>query len=376
MKKSVVAMVLVGGRGTRLKNITKNTAKPAVLFGGKYKLIDFVLSNLSNSHIDTCGIVTQYEPLELMNHIGLGSTWDLDVNNGGISFLTPYTSMSGEKWQKGTAHAIEQHFKYIEQYDPDYVLILGGDHIYKMNYNNLIKAHKSNNAELTIGTFTVESHPERYGILTVDDKSKIIGFEEKPNNPKSKLASMGIYLFNTKTLKDLLNKHKDGDVDFGNDIIPLAIKQEKNIFAYIFDGYFRDVGTVESLYKANMELIDNPQNLKLREYKDLPIFSRSSNLPPHHISAKANVTNSIISDGSLIIGTVYHSVISSGVVIEYKAEVTDSIIHENVKIKEGCTINNCIVMKGTVLLPNTTLDFDEPTIVDNEFLWKLGDRDE
>jgi glucose-1-phosphate adenylyltransferase len=373
MKKKVIAMVLVGGRGTRLKAITKDTAKPAVPFAGKYRLIDFVLSNLSNSNIDTCGILTQYEPHELMSYISLGSTWDLDVNDGGISFLTPYTSKDGEKWQKGTAHAIKQHIRYIDQYNPDYVLVLGGDHIYKMDYNQMIQMHMKKKSDITISSFEVFSDPSRFGILEVNENGKVVSFEEKPSNPKSKTASMGIYVFSTKVLKDLLEQEAERIVDFGKDLIPLALELNKKVFCYKFKGYFRDVGTINSLYEANMDLIDNPQFLKLHEYIDSPVYTRSSNLPPHHIAEKSIVKNSLISDGCLIYGDLYHSVLSSGIFIGRGSIIKDSIIFSDVRIGEGCYIENAIITKGSVLLPKTKLVFDDVTVVDNEFLWKVGD---
>ena len=366
-------MVLVGGRGTRLGNITKSTAKPAVNFGGKYRLVDFVLSNLSNSGISTIGLITQYEPYELISYIEHGSTWDLDVNEGGISFLTPYTSMEGEVWQKGTAHAINQHFRFIDLYNPDYVLILAGDHVYKMDYNAMIKHHIHRKADVTIATFKVNDNKSRYGILEMDEKSKIISFEEKPENAKSDLASMGVYVFNKKVLKDILAFTEDNKFDFGNDIIPLALKNKLNMYGYKFDGYFRDVGTVDSLYKANMDLLDNPHLLKIQDYSDFPIFTKSVNLPPHHIVKGEKISNSMISDGCLIYGQIIHSILSSGVVVKDDSIIKDSIIHPNVKIGENCYIEKAIIVEGSVILANTSLKFDQVTVVDNDYLWKLGD---
>lgn len=376
MKKQVIAMVMVGGRGTRLENITKEKAKPAVSFGGKYKLIDFVLSNLSNSNILTCGIVTQYEPHELMSYIGHGSTWDLDINEGGISFLTPYTTVNGDLWQKGTAHSIIQHFKYIEQHNPDYVLILSGDHIYKMNYNDMIKEHIEKDADITIASFTVHKNANRYGILQSNKKGEIISFEEKPDVPKSNQASMGIYVFNKKVLKELLEYDLSCNFDFGKDIIPLALEKNYRVINYKFGGYFRDVGTVQSLYEANMDLLDNPHYLKLHEYVDHPVFTKSGNLPPHHIAEKCSIRNSLISDGCLIFGDLNRTILSSGVVVEYGSKVENSIVHANARIGKMCYVRNAIILEDSKLLPNTILDFDEITIVDNDYLWKLGDIDE
>ncbi len=376
MKKQVIAMVMVGGRGTRLGSITKHTAKPAVSFGGKYRLIDFVLSNLSNSNIDTCGIITQYEPHELMKYIGHGATWDLDVNEGGISFLTPYETKEEEMWQSGTANAILQHFKYIEQHNPDYVLILSGDHIYKMDYTKMISEHIKKQAEISIASFTAKKDATRFGIIESDDKGQVVGFEEKPIKPKSDQASMGIYVFNTKVLKKLLEVDGKKNTDFGTDIIPLALKMNHVIHNYEYNGYFRDVGTVDSLFEANMDLIDNPQYLKLREYVDSPVYAKSGNLPPHHIAANCKVVNTLISDGCLVYGDLDHCILSSGVVIEHGSKVVNSIIHKNVRISRMSRVKNAIVLENSVILPNTNLIFDEITVVDNDFLWKLGDSDE
>lgn len=376
MKKQVIAMVLVGGRGSRLENITKNTAKPAVSFGGKYRLIDFVLSNLSNSSILTCGIITQYEPHELMSYIGFGSTWDLDINDGGISFLTPYTTIDGDVWQKGTAHAINQHFKYIDQHNPDYVLILSGDHIYKMDYQKLIDEHIKNNAEITISAFNVTKNPTRFGIIETSEHDEVIGFEEKPEHPKSALASMGIYVFNKKVLQEILSINQSSNFDFGKDIIPLALNNNRKVYAYQFDGYFRDVGTIKSLYEANMDLIDNPQYLKLHEYKEYPVYTKSSNLPPHHIADRCIISESMISDGCLVYGDVYHSIFSSGVLIKKGCLIKDSIIFENTVVGRGCTIMNTIILSNCVIPDHTELVFNKPTVVDQDLINKAGDKDE
>ena len=372
MKKRVIAMVLVGGRGTRLEKITKFTAKPAVNFGGKYKLIDFVLSNLSNSAIDTVGMVTQYEPHELMNYIQRGATWDLDVSDGGVHFLTPYTSSIGEHWQKGTAHAIIQHKRFIETYKPDYVLILSGDHVYKMNYQHLINAHEQSKADVTIGTFIPKDSLSRYGVLNVNQEGTVTDFEEKPEKPSGRYASMGIYVFNKECLYTLLENEATDDIDFGKNVIPKALKDKKHVKHYLFEGYFRDVGTIESLYQANMELIDQPELLKLHDYKTLPLYTKSQDLPPHHIGIKASVLNSLVSDGSLIMGEVLRSIISSNVLINHGVKVENSIIHSYVKIGENAIVKNCILLENTFVLPNTKLLFDEVTVIDNDILWALG----
>lgn len=369
-------MVLVGGRGTRLENITKLTAKPAVIFGGKYRLIDFVLSNLSNSGINTIGLITQYEPHELLRYVEHGSTWDLDVNDGGIAFLTPYTSALGELWQKGTAHAIIQHCRFVDQYDPEYVLILSGDQVYKMDYNLLIEQHKNKKADITIGAFNVIGDTSRFGILKIDSDNRIIDFEEKPKKTSSTLASMGIYIFNKGVLRKLIAESENNNFDFGIDIIPLSIKKKLNVFAYEYDDYFRDVGTIQSLYDANMDLIDNPNYLKIQDYRNLPIYTKSQNLPPHHIGRSGIVKNSMISDGCLIFGEVDHCVISSGVLLKKGSIIKDSIIHPNVKIGENCQIENAIIMENSVIIANIILKFDKVTVIDNEFLWKLGENNE
>ena len=376
MKKQVVAMVLVGGRGTRLGNITKSTAKPAVSFGGKYRLVDFVLSNLSNSGISTIGLITQYEPYKLISYIEHGSTWDLDVNEGGISFLTPYTSIQGEVWQKGTAHAINQHFRFIDLYNPDYVLILGGDHVYKMDYNLMIEQHIKSNAEVTIAAFEVTDDKSRYGILELDDTNKVVCFEEKPIKASSNLASMGVYIFNKDILKELLNLAEENQFDFGNDIIPLGLSKKYNVYGYKFPGYFRDVGTIDSLYYANMDLLDNPHFLKIKDYSNFPIFTKSVNFPPHHIVRSKNINNSMISDGCLIYGEIIHSILSSGVVVKDGTVIKDSIIHQNVLIDGFCYIEKAIIVEGTIIAANTSLKFNQVTVVDNDFLLKLGDNHE
>ena len=370
-----LAMVLVGGRGTRLERITLHTAKPAVSFGGKYKLIDFVLSNLTNSGIRKVGIITQYEPYELMNYIEHGSTWDLDVNDGGISFLTPYTNKDGDKWQKGTAHAIMQHFRYIEQNQPEDVLILGGDHIYKMDYSTMIEYHKSKDADLTIATFTPNDDLSRFGIVNAGEDDFVTSFEEKPKHPTSTTASMGIYIFKTDMLKKLLLTNADYNFDFGKDIIPLALQKEMRVLRYQFEGYFRDVGTVESLYDEHMNLLDNPQFLKIHDYKNMPIFTKSSNLPPHHIAIRTHVRNSMISDGCLIYGEVRHSILSSKVVVKKGAKIEDCIVFSDVKIGENAVVKNAIIMDDSVILADTQLIFDKVTVIDNDYLWKLGEKD-
>jgi glucose-1-phosphate adenylyltransferase len=375
MRKRVIAMVLVGGRGTRLGAITKYTAKPAVTFGGKYKLIDFVLSNLSNSNIDTAGIVTQYEPHELMRYIQRGASWDLDVTDGGIHFLTPYTSYEGEQWQKGTAHAISQHFHFIKEYDPKYVLILSGDHVYKMDYNLMINQHEATNADITIATFKPHDDLSRYGILSIDETNRITSFQEKPSKPKSQLASMGIYVFNTEILEKILQKDLASDFDFGKDIIPKSLEEGYHLSAYVFENYFRDVGTIESLYEANMDLLDHPNYLNIHDYERLPLFTKSQDLPPHHNQSMEKVIDSLVSDGVIIQGSLTHSIVSSNVLIKSFAHVEDSLIFSGVIIGEHAQIKNCIILENTVVLPHTKLVFDEVKVIDNDVLWKIGGKE-
>jgi len=283
MKKTLIAMILVGGAGSRLQEITKDTAKPAVSFGAKYRLIDFTLSNITNSNIDVVGVVTQYEPYDLMNYIGSGASWDLDVTDGGISFLTPYARSGGVLWQKGTAHAIKQYFRFVKENEADYVLILSGDQVYKMDYQKLFEHHLTHNAEITIAATKIsQEEASRFGILELDEKGYVVGFEEKPDNPKSNLASMGLYLFNTDTLEALLSgASAEDEVDFGKNIIPKSIRQKKQVSAYVFDGYWKDVGAVESLFQANMDMLDDIDFLTLNLSKNLPVYSKSLNLPPH-----------------------------------------------------------------------------------------------
>ncbi|MFW6285505.1 MAG: glucose-1-phosphate adenylyltransferase family protein [Bacillota bacterium] len=372
MKTKVIAMVLVGGRGTRLHPITKRKAKPAVTFGGKYKLVDFVLSNLTNALYTTVGVVTQYEPYSLMNYIQHGATWDLDIPDGGIHFLTPYTSYEGDRWQKGTAHAVRQHQYFIDHYNPEYVLILSGDHVYKMDYNTLVEAHEQSGAEITLSVFKPDNGRERFGVVEIDEDGCVTGFEEKPENPKSPYASMGVYVFNKDTLKAILNDEERETFDFGKHIIPKALAKGHSIHSFIFDGYFRDVGTVESLYETNMDLLDHPEYIKLNDYSHLPLYTRSSDMPPHHVMRHDLIKNSLISDGCLVSGSVVHSILSNGVAIKEDAHVEDSLIFQDAVVGENSRIKNAIILEDTIILPNTNLEFDEVTVIDNDTLWALG----
>lgn len=374
MKKTMISMILVGGRGTRLQDITKATAKPAVSFGAKYRLIDFTLSNITNSNIDVCGIVTQYEPFDLMYYIGSGASWDLDVLDGGIRFLTPYTTHDNVLWQKGTAHAIKRYFDFIKNHQARYVLILSGDHIYKMDYQKMLRQHIETNSEITIGVKEINiEEANRFGILEIDETNHIVGFEEKPKNPRSNFASMGIYIFSVNVLEELLNKASDSDIDFGKNIIPKSIRLNKVVSPYKFKGYWRDVGTVESLYKANMELLDDPNFLGLNVSKNMPIYSKSLNLNPHVILSKGSVKNSVIADGCLINGEIIHSTIAYESVVESNAKVIDSVILPNVHIGYNSYIKNCIVINNLIIPDNYRCDADELILLTEDNLLKVGE---
>ncbi len=373
MKKMMISMILVGGRGTRLEEITDATAKPAVSFGAKYRLIDFALSNITNSNIGVCGIVTQYEPFELMYYIGSGASWDLDVLDGGIRFLTPYSRKDDVLWQKGTAHAIKQYFHFIKEYKARYVLILSGDHIYKMDYQKMLDHHLRNNAEITIAATEVDqSETHRFGILEATSNNKVIGFEEKPENPKSNLASMGIYIFSIEVLEELLNKASDSDIDFGKNIIPKSIELNKEVSLYKFDGYWKDVGTVESLYNANMDLLDDSDYLSLNVSKNMPIYSKSLNLNPHVILSKGKVVNSVIADGCLINGEVTHSTIAYEVTIEAGAKVIDSVILPNSVIGWNSYLKKVIVNKGVIIPENYRCESDSVILITEDNLFEVG----
>ena len=371
--KDVLAMVLVGGRGSRLHAMTKRTAKPALPFLGKYKLIDFVLSNLSHSFIDTVGVLTQYEPQELMNYIQRGSSWDLDVREGGIHFLTPYLSQEGEQFQRGTADAIKQHFYFIEQYDAQWVLIASGDHVYKMDYRPFIEFARMKNADLTIAAFKPDDSLSRYGVLDFDAKGHLLDFSEKPDNPKSAYASMGLYVFKKSALKALLNDEGKDHLDFGHHLIPLAQAKKMNLCVFPYEGYFKDVGTVESYYDTTMELLDHPDWIGLYDYEDAPLYTRTYDLPPHHIASPYPIRRSFISDGCLIMGRVEHSVISHNVVLKENSFVLDSILFPGVTVGENAVIKNAIVLDDTVILPGAKLIYKTPTVVDNDTLWALAE---
>ncbi len=351
-KKECIAMLLAGGQGSRLYDLTKQTAKPAVSFGGKYKIIDFPLSNCINSGIDTVGVLTQYQPLALNEYIGNGATWDLDRSRGGLSVLPPYQGNKKSDWYKGTANAIYQNINFIKQYNPDYVLILSGDHIYRMDYSDMLAKHKSSNAACTIATITVPmEEASRFGICNTNSDDTIYEFEEKPKNPKNNQASMGIYIFNTQTLIEYLEvdeADENSSNDFGKNIIPNILANGEKIVAYRFDGYWKDVGTISSLWEANMDLIGEDPVLNLRD-NNFRIYSKNQARAPQYVGKQAKMLNSMISEGCKIYGTIVNSILSGGVVIEEGAEVYDSVIMDDVVVKAGAGVYTSIVDSDTVI---------------------------
>lgn len=357
-KKRCVAMLLAGGQGSRLYALTNNIAKPAVSFGGKYRIIDFPLSNCVNSGIDTVGVLTQYQPLILNSYIGNGQPWDLDRAFGGVYSLPPYQGKTSSDWYKGTANAIYQNIRFIKQFNPDYVLVLSGDHIYKMNYSIMLNYHILNNADCTIAAINVpKEEASRFGILNTDENNCIVEFEEKPKNPKSTLASMGIYIFSAEKLYKYLeedSKNENSSNDFGKDILPKMLSDGQKMIAYEFDGYWKDVGTIDSLYEANMDLLgDNPKfDVTDSSWK---IQSRSPLAPPHFIGESAKTENSIIMSGCEIFGTVENSVLSSDVVVKKGAVVKNSIIMSDVIIGENSVIEYSIIDEGTVVGDNACI---------------------
>ena len=353
-------MLLAGGQGSRLGVLTQKVAKPAVSFGGKYRIIDFPLSNCINSGVDTVGVLTQYQPLRLNAHIGIGIPWDLDRNVGGVALLAPYESAKGSDWYSGTANAIFQNIEFIDTYNPDYVLILSGDHIYKMDYEVMLDYHKANKADVTIAVMPVPmEEASRFGIMITDETNRIVDFEEKPAHPRSNLASMGIYIFSWPVLREALMKLKDvPNCDFGMHVIPDCRDTGKRLFAYEFNGYWKDVGTLSSYWEANMELIDIIPEFNLYE-EYWRIFTKSDIIPPQYISEKSHIERSIIGEGSEIYGSVVNSVIGSGVTIEEGAEVRDSIIMRESVIGAGTKITKAIVAEDVKIGKNCELGIGE-----------------
>ena len=360
MAKEMIAMLLAGGQGSRLYALTEKLAKPAVPFGGKYRIIDFPLSNCVNSGIDTVGILTQYQPLKLNTHIGIGIPWDLDRNIGGVSILPPYERSTSSEWYTGTANAIYQNLNYMEYYNPDYVLILGGDHIYKMDYQVMLDFHKANHADITMATIPVPiEEASRFGVCITDDTHRILEFEEKPEHPRSNLASMGIYIFSWKVLKEALIKLSDEPgCDFGKHIIPYCHAKGERIFAYEYNGYWKDVGTLGSYWEANMELIDIVPVFNLYE-EFWKIYTKSDNQPPQYIADTAQIERCIIGDGSEIYGRVRNCVIGPEVIVEEGAEVYDSILMQGAVIKKGTKIYKSIIAQDAVVGENCTIGVGE-----------------
>lgn len=362
-------MLLAGGQGSRLGVLTQKVAKPAVSFGGKYRIIDFPLSNCINSGVDTVGVLTQYQPLRLNAHIGIGIPWDLDRNVGGVTILPPYERSKGSDWYTGTANAIYQNLEYMESYNPEYVLILSGDHIYKMDYEVMLEYHKANNADVTIAAMPVPmEEASRFGILITDDNNKITEFEEKPAHPRSNLASMGIYIFSWKVLKEALVQLSDvPGCDFGKHIIPYCHNSGKRIFAYEYNGYWKDVGTLGSYWEANMELIDIIPEFNLYE-EYWKIYTKSDRIPPQYISAEAKVGRCIIGEGTEIYGEVENSVIGSGVTIEAGAVVKDSIIMQDTVVGAGACVEKAIVAENVKIGAGAHLGVGEyaPSIYDQK----------
>lgn len=360
IKKEMIAMLLAGGQGSRLGVLTSKVAKPAVAFGGKYRIIDFPLSNCINSGVDTVGVLTQYQPLRLNTHIGIGIPWDLDRNIGGVTVLPPYEKSGNSEWYTGTANAIYQNMEYMEGFHPDYVLILSGDHIYKMDYEVMLDFHKANGAEVTIAVMPVPmEEASRFGIMIADENRKITEFEEKPEHPRSNLASMGIYIFNWKTLKDALIAMADQPaLDFGKHVIPYCHKQGSPLYAYEFTGYWKDVGTLNSYWEANMELIDIVPEFNLYE-EYWKIYTSSEIQPPQYLSENSVVERSIIGEGTNIFGKVYNSVIGCGVTVGKDTVIRDSILMNRTQVGDNCQLNKAIIAEDVVVGSNVNLGVGE-----------------
>ncbi|WP_298076828.1 glucose-1-phosphate adenylyltransferase [uncultured Abiotrophia sp.] len=352
MKQDMIAMILAGGQGTRLGVLTKQTAKPAVPFGGKYRIIDFALSNCANSGIKNIGVVTQYQPLELNEHIGKGAAWGLTSRSGGATILQPYSSSDGEKWFKGTANAIYQNISYIDSLDPKYVLILSGDHIYKMDYAAMLEDHIKNKASLTVGVIPVPmKEASRFGIMNTDQNGRIIEFEEKPAQPKSNLASMGIYIFNWETLRRYLveDQAKNREMeDFGKNVIPAYLSNAENCFAYSFEGYWKDVGTIESLWEANMEFLDPEHPLNISE-DTWRIYTSNPVTPPQFLTEDAQVKHSLVVDGCYIAGQVDNSLLSRDVKVGPDSQVDHSVVMSSATIGKGCRVEYAIIGEQAVI---------------------------
>ena len=381
VKKEMIAMLLAGGQGSRLGVLTTKVAKPAVAFGGKYRIIDFPLSNCINSGVDTVGVLTQYRPLRLNSHIGIGIPWDLDRNIGGVTVLPPYEKSTNSEWYTGTANAIYQNLEYMESFNPEYVLILSGDHIYKMDYEVMLDFHKANGAEVTIAVMPVPmEEASRFGIMITDENRRITDFEEKPKVPRSNLASMGIYIFNWKTLKEALVTNADQpSLDFGKHVIPYCHEKGAPLYAYEFNGYWKDVGTLSSYWEANMELIDIVPEFNLYE-EYWKIYTKSEIQPPQYIAADSVVERSVIGEGTEIYGEVYNSVIGCGVTIGKGTVVRDSIIMNQTQVGENCELTKAIIAENAAIGNNVKLGVGEEAENDtaphiyNSGLVTIGER--
>jgi len=353
--KEMIAMLLAGGQGSRLGVLTKEIAKPAVPYGGKYRIIDFTLSNCINSGVDTIGVLTQYQPLELNTYIGNGQPWDLDRISGGVRILPPYVKGKHGEWYTGTANAIYQNLNFIETYGPKYVLILSGDHIYKMNYELMLDFHKQKNADCTISVIQVPyEEASRFGIMSTDENCRIFEFEEKPKEPKNNLASMGVYIFTWEKLKQYLvmdENDPDSDKDFGKNVIPAMLKSGERMYAYTYGGYWKDVGTIESLWEANMDILDPNVPLKLND-PPWKIYARNMHQPPQYIGNDATISDAMIAEGCLIYGDIDHSIIFPAVTVKNGARISNSIIMPNATIEEGAVVEYAIVGENAVIGPN------------------------
>lgn len=372
--KEVVGMLLAGGEGKRLGELTSKIAKPAVPFGGKYRIIDFTLSNCANSSIQTLGILTQYSPLQLNRHIGNGKAWNMDRRYGGVTVLSPYTGKNGGDWYSGTADAIYQNIHFIDQYNPEYVLVISGDHIYQMNYQKMLEQHKRTGADATISVIEVPwEEASRFGILNTTDDLRIYEFEEKPENPQNNLASMGIYIFTWSILKQYLIEdalNPASSHDFGKDIIPAMVANEHRMYAYRFEGYWKDVGTVNSYWEANMDLLvcEKEHSFSL-DNPNWRIYTNDENYPPQFISSEATIDNSFVNSGSFIYGQIKDSIIFRNVLVDRDSLIHQSIIHPNVKIGKNVKLDRVIVMEDTVIPDGMVIQAgDEPRVINNENL--------
>jgi glucose-1-phosphate adenylyltransferase len=382
-KKDIIALLLAGGQGSRLGILTKKAAKPAVLFGGKYRIIDFSLSNCTNSGIDTVGVLTQYQPLKLNSHIGIGKPWDMDRMHGGVTILSPYMKENSGEWYTGTANAISQNLDYVDKMEPKYVIILSGDHIYKMDYSDMLKHHIKNNAEATISVIDVPyEEASRYGIMSSDEKGRIFEFEEKPPKPKSTLASMGVYIFTWELLREHLERDEqdqDSSHDFGKDIIPLMLSEGRRLYAYKFSGYWKDVGTIQAFWESNMDLVKRVPEFNLYD-QEWKTYTLNPVKPPHFVAPSGSIKTSVIAEGCMIYGTVRNSVLFPGVIVEKDTLIENSIVMSNSHIGESCVLDQCIIGEGVTVGNRVTIgkgenvpNVDKPSIY-NSGITVVGER--